>query len=292
MKTEKNISTELLKKIKHIEIYTRRLLKGMLAGDHIVAQKGFGLEFDQIREYQPGDDVRFIDWKSTARAGKVLVKQYNQERSRVIWLLVDVSSSVQFASGSSSKHDVIAQIASVLSIVSDLGKDLVGLVLFSDKVEYCLPPKRGRSHVREIMKQVFAFKPSNSKTNLQAVCNYLFKRRSKEAIVFLISDFIDEGYEKVFPFLTAGFDLIAVRCLDDVERNFPVIGGLCIEDIETGELCELDVQSQKDLSTIFSAHIALQSKTFKKYGIDCLDINPTQPFVGSLIRFFRKRLMF
>ena len=292
MSNKKILPQEIIKKIKHIEICTRRLLRGASFGDYTVVQKGFGLEFDQIREYQPGDDVRFIDWKSTARTNKVLLKQYYQERNRIIWLLVDVSLSIQFTSGFVSKHNIIAQITSVLSIVADTRKDLVGLILFSHDIEYCLPPKRGRSHIHEIMKQVFAFEPQHRQTNIQNVLKYLIQKRSKEAIIFLISDFIDEGYEKALPFLTQWYDVIAVRCLDDNERNFPIVGCLCVEDIETGEFLELDIKAQKKLSTIVARHIDDQNATFKKYGIDCLDVNPLQPFVGDLIRFFQKRMMY
>lgn len=292
MNNHKTIPEDVIKKIKHIEIYTRRLLKSSLVGNYTVAQKGFGLEFDQIREYQPGDDVRFIDWKSTARSNRVLVKQYYQERSRVIWLAVDVSKSVQFSSSSSTKHDSIAQIASVLSIVADSGKDMVGLILFSDNIEYCLPPQRGRVHLHEIMKQVFAFEPQEGKTNIEKVFKYLMQRRSNEAIVFLISDFIDEGYEKIIPFFTPWFDLIAIRCLDDIERRFPIVGGLCIQDIETGEMSELDSNTQMQLGDFVAFHIENQNRLFKKFRIDYLDINPRQPFVGDLIRFFQKRIMY
>lgn len=286
------IEPEILKKIKHIEICTRRLLKGTLVGDHAVVQKGFGLEFDQIREYQSGDDIRFIDWKSSARTGKLLVKQYYQEQSRTIWLLVDISSSVQFASKEVSKRDIIAQIASALSIIADVGKDFVGLILFSNDIEYCLPPKRGKSHIYEIMKQVFFHQSLQRKTDIQKVCKFLMEKRSKDAIVFLISDFIDEGYEKCFPFLASWFDLIAIRCLDSIEKNFPLIGGLYIEDIETGDVCELDIYDQKNLATIVTAHINHQNKIFKKYGIDYLDIDPIQPFINNLIHFFQKRMRY
>ena len=292
MSNKKIIPQEIIKKIKHIEICTRRLLRGASFGDYTVVQKGFGLEFDQIREYQPGDDVRFIDWKSTARTNKVLLKQYYQERNRIIWLLVDVSLSIQFTSGFVSKHDIIAQITSVLSIVADTRKDLVGLILFSHDIEYCLSPKRGRSHIHEIMKQVFAFEPQHRQTNIQNVLKYLIQKRSKEAIIFLISDFIDDGYEKALPFLTQWYEVIAIRCLDDNERNFPIVGCLYVEDIETGEFLELDVRDQQKLSSIIARHIDYQNTIFKKYRIDYTDVSPLQPFIGDLIHFFQKRMMY
>lgn len=183
------LDKEILQKIKQIEIQTRRLLSGSQVGDYSSAQKGSGFEFDQIREYQVGDDVRFIDWNSSARSNKILVKQYIEERNRTIMLLVDHSESTFFGSSRFLKSQVIAQIASVLALVADYGKDHVGALLFTDEVTSVIPPKRGRQHVREIMGHVLST-PAAGKTSLTCVLKRLIELQKRDAVVFIISDFM------------------------------------------------------------------------------------------------------
>src|SRR5579872_4207588 len=186
------IAPSIATKIKQLEIFTRRLLNGALVGDSRSAIKGAGFEFDQIREYSFGDDIRFIDWKASARNDKLLVKQYIEERSRTIFLVVDVSRSSIFGSGLHNKQSRITELASVLALVAQHGKDRVGLLLFSDKVEAYIPPASSLHHIHHIMEQMLLFTSQRSETNISCALERLLSLKKSDAIVFLISDFIDE----------------------------------------------------------------------------------------------------
>lgn len=286
------ITKDVLRKIQHIEIYTKRLLKGTLIGDSRSALKGTGFEFDQIREYQVGDDVRSIDWNASARMGSLLIKQYIEERSRTIFLLIDISRSSSFGSTTSGKRDVIAQVASVLALVSDFGKDLVGLLLFSDVVEEYIPPGRGAFHVRKIMELLFSYQAKQVKTQISVAFEHLLRLKKKDAIVFVVSDFIDNQLITYLPQIAVAYDVVAVRCLDDREQELPPIGFVVTQDIETGQVVTLDMRKKSALhpSLFLKNRLVKQDKLFKKYGIDLLKISQQHDFVGELIRFFRKRM--
>lgn len=286
------LSPEIIKKIRQIEIHTKRLLSGALIGDYNSARKGLGFEFDQIREYQMGDDVRFIDWNSTAKANKLLVKQYIEERNRTVVIAVDVSSSSFFSSVKLAKFDVMAQVAAVLALVADYGKDHASLVLFSDEVELVVPPKTGKKHIHQIMKCLFEHKSEKKKTNLAAVLKTLATMRSKDAIVFLISDFIDQDFECSLQVVAKKYDLVAIRCLDTNEQVFPNVGFLAIDDIETGQRLSLDTRRKSKVGAFLRKRLLDQSTLFKKCGIDHLEIAPGKPFFGDIIRFFRRRMMY
>lgn len=295
--TKKNnrISADILKKIKHIEIYTRRLLSGSLVGDSRSALKGTGLEFDQIREYQFGDDIRFIDWKASARMDKMLVKQYIEERSRTIYLAVDVSQSRQFSSSKIAKQDLFAQIASVLALVSQYGKDRVGLILFSDEVEKYIPPGCSLSHVRNIMELLFGYQPRKKTTRVSAVLEHLLKLKKKDALVFLISDFIDEKLNDYLAQTASRYDLVAIRCLDDNEKHLPTVGFITIEDLETGQPIMLDMRKKSGtaIKTFLQKRIVDQDRLLKKYGVDVFDVKLTKhDFISDIVRFFRRRMQY
>ena len=288
------LSPEVIKKIRHIEIYTRRLLSGMHVGDYSSARKGSGFEFDQIRDYQEGDDVRFIDWNSTARMGKLLVRQYIEERNRAVVIAVDVSSSGLFSSVESAKADVIAQVAAVLALVADYGKDHASLILFSDEVEVVVPPGRGSKHIHTIMKHLFSYQSKKKETDISCVLKYLANMRSKNAIVFLISDFIDNDFERPLRVVSKKYDLVAIRCLDANEQNFPSVGFIAVDDIETGKRFVLDTRKRgsKRVSQFLKDRLSSQSTLFEKCGIDYLEVFPDKPFVGDIIRFFKRRMMY
>lgn len=289
------LSPDIVKRIREIEIHTRRLLSGQLVGDYSSARKGSGFEFDQIREYQVGDDVRFIDWKGTARTGNLLFKQYIEERNRTVVIAVDISSSNFFSSANSLKADVMAEIAAVLALVSDYGKDHASLVLFSDEVELVVPPNRGQKHVHYIMEKLFALRSEKKQTNISCVLKHLANMRIKNGIVFLISDFIDaEDFAKPLKIVAKKTDLIAIRCLDKNESGLPDVGFLTIDDIETGKKIVLDTRKKKgkNISDFLKNRISEQSTFFKKAGVDCFDITPGKPFIGDIVRFFRRRMMY
>ena len=289
------VTQDVLKKVKQIEIQTRRLLRGALVGDSRSALKGTGFEFDQIREYQQGDDIRFIDWNASARMDKLLVKQYIEERSRVVLLAVDMSASGYLGSTDTLKHDIMAQIASVLALVTESGKDRVGLILFSDEVEYYLPPGRGKFHIHTIMEYVFGYKAKSKKTNLNSVFKKLAQLKRRDAITFVISDFIDDGIDSSYLSLVSQmYDLVAIRCLDNREYELPAVGFLPITDTETGEavLVDLRKKHQPIMHDFLTTRLLEQDKLFKRYGVRVLDVANHSSFIGELIRFFRRRMRY
>lgn len=288
------LSKEVLKKIRQVEIHTRRLLRGSLAGDSRSALKGSGFEFDQIREYQMGDDVRFIDWNSSARMNKLLVKQYIEERNRTVLVAVDVSASAFFSSSSVLKFDIFAQIAAVLTIVAAYGKDCVGLLLFSDEIELFIPPNRGAMHTHIILQKLFSYQPKNKKTDINVVLKRLAQLRRRDAVVFLISDFIADSFEIYLPVVSRLYDLIAISCSDKYEQKIPSVGLLPLEDIETGEQLIIDTRksNQSSVALFLDKRLKEQRLLFKKYGIDVVEIVHHKPFIGDIIRFFRRRMVY
>lgn len=307
------LSHEILTKIKHIEIYTRRILNNTLSGDSRSAVKGTGFEFDQIREYQLGDDVRYIDWKSSVRMNTLLTKQYIEERSRTVILAVDCSGSTFFSSQEDLRFDTIARMASVLALVAEYGKDHVGLLMFSDTVELFIPPKRGRMHTRMIMERLFHFaqyqtfssmdiseenKPRSrmqTGTDLNVAFEYLARRGITKSLVFMISDFIAERpFTKYMGIIAKKHDLVAIRCLDAHERNFPSVGFLPVQDSETGEISLLDTRGKQGarLNALLAERVAEQNHVFKQHGVDVLDVRIDQSFMGELVCFFRRRMMY
>jgi uncharacterized protein (DUF58 family) len=297
------LSQEILTKIKHIEIYTRRILNNTLSGDSRSAVRGSGFEFDQIREYQLGDDVRYIDWKASTRMNTLLTKQYIEERSRSVILAVDCSGSTFFSSHDDLRFDTIARMASVLAMVAEYGKDQVGLLMFADGVETFIPPKRGRMHTRLIMEKLFSLaeggsptKPWRSRgTDLNVAFEYLARRNVNKALVFMISDFITEQpFTKYMNIVAKKHDLVAIRCLDERERTFPSVGFLPIRDSETGEISLIDTRGKHAdrLNALLGARVTEQDNLFKKYGIDVLDVRIDQSFMSDLVCFFRRRMTY
>ncbi len=289
------ITEDVLRKIKQVEIHTRRLLRGTLMGDARSAQKGSGLDFDQIREYQHGDDIRFIDWKSSARLDSVLVKQYIEERSRVVLLAVDVSGSSFFGSTDTLKHDIIAQIASVLAFMTNTGKDLVGLILFAQDVELYIPPGRGRAHVHTIMEHVFGYKPVKKTTNITSALKKLAQLKRRDAIAFIISDFIDDTIDDSYLSLVSNlYECIALRCLDRREHELPAAGFIPVEDPETGEHVLLDMRKHKlaGIKHFLKERIEKQNQLFRRRGVRVVDLPNHESFIGDLIRFFRRRMQY
>jgi uncharacterized protein (DUF58 family) len=284
------LTQEVPNKIKQIEIQTRRLLSGTQVGDYSSAQKGSGLEFDQLREYQLGDDVRFIDWNASARTNKILVKQYIEERNRTIILLVDQSASTFYGSAISLKSDVIAQVASVLALVADYGKDNIGALLFSDQVKQVIPPRSGRKHVHNLMESFLSQEPAG-KTSLKIALERLIALQKKDAIVFILSDFFDTGYENLLKIAAKKFDVIAVRCLDKLENKFDAAGFLTIEDPETHEQVTINTDSRL-LHNFLQQEQQAIAENLKACGVELIDIRTNRSFIPDIIRFFKRRMMY
>lgn len=288
------LSEDVQRKIRHIEIYTRRLLSGALVGDTRSAIKGSGLDFDQIREYVQGDDVRFIDWNASARMDKLLVKQYTEERSRTVVLAVDISASRQFGDHEESKADLMAEIAGVLALVATYGNDHVALILFSDEVEQYIPPGRGRNHAHTILEAIFGAKPARSGTSVEHVLKRLAQLKRRDGVAFLISDFIDEHFQTYLPVVSNMYDLVALRCLSDYERAIPDVGFLTAQDLETGQEVLIDARTRKvkNISALLANRLESQNTLFKRYGIDVLDVSRREHCVGDIVRFFRRRMRY
>ena len=294
MKKRFPLSPRALKKIKQITIQTRRLLRGTMAGDSRSAQKGTGLEFDQIREYQFGDDVRFIDWKASSRLNSLLVKQYIEERCRTILLAVDISASGIVGSDNHLKKDILAEIASVLTLVTTAGRDRVGLILFSSAIELYIPPSRGQEHAHHILNALHGFTPTNTTTNISSALKKLAQHKQRDAICFVISDFIDTNINyKLVGHVARKHELYAIRCLDTYESQLNSFGFLPIEDCETGEHAILDTRSAHNiLNSYLKERVDAQTQQLKKKGARIIEVINNQSYMGSLVRFFKRRMQY
>ena len=288
-----SVSAQARRRMREIQIYTRRLLRGFLIGDGRSAIRGSGFEFDQIREYREGDDIRFIDWKASARSNQLLLKEYIEERSRRIILCVDVSKSSSFGSGSQTKADFMAEVAAVIALVSDNRKDRVGLVLFSDEVEFYLPPGRGLQHVHVIMEYLLGYTSSRSGTSIGSVLKWLGRFSWRDAVICILSDFIDTGadYSQQLVHIAKRHDLVALRIFDKRERFIPSVGLVTVQDSETGELVLLDTRKSHNghINSCLREWHERQDYMFKRSGVDLLDLPTDRSFALDLMRFFRKR---
>lgn len=285
------LSAEILKKIKQIEIHTRKILASSFIGDSQSKQKGYGLEFEQLAEYQFGDDIRYIDWKSSARSRKLLIKEYREERSRLIYLLVDFSASAAFVTQQQSKQELMAHVAGVLALVGNYCKDYVGLIIFSDCIESVIPPGRGNQHAHEIVTRLFTSKASAKKTSLKTAIEYVSRMKKKDALVFIISDFIDTGYEDALRMLAKKSDVVAIRCLDSKEYQLPAVGFINTRDLETEKQITLDLTKKNNaINVLLRQSLDEQTVYFKKNGIDYLDIHTQTDFVKNIVQFMQRRI--
>lgn len=285
------ILAEIKKKIRQIQIRTRFAVNGSLVGNFNSFLKGTGHEFDQIREYQPGDDIRFVDWNSSARMNKLLVRQYFEEKNRNIIIMVDISGSLFFSCDDQYKFDLVAQVASVLTLVAQYGKDNVGLVFFSDQIDEVIPPASGKIHEMNLMKKLFEIEPTKKLTNLNIALEFAAKKIKRNSIVFLLSDFIDsDNYEKNLRAVTKKCDLIFIKCIDKNEEIFPEIGLINVQDVETGEMLLFNSYKNKNfINNELKSIMDQQNKIFKKYKINLLNLNK-KDFLVELVCFF-KRIM-
>jgi uncharacterized protein (DUF58 family) len=288
------LSKEILKKIAEIEIHTKRIMRSTLMGDSRSAQKGSGFEFNQIREYQMGDDVRFIDWRASARSSKILVKEYIEERNRTIMILLDISKSTFYTSSASSNAEVMKQAAAILAFVAGYSKDRVGLLMYSDSVECLVPPAMGHTHVHTLLERIFSHEARSNGTNGALALNRLKEMKIRDSAVFLVSDCIDEQLSAALKPASRMNEVVVVRCLDHLEKHLPRVGFLPIRDPETGQECLLDMRGKRGLNINWSLENREleQRMLFAKYGIDCLDIVNNDTFIGDVVRFFRRRMTY
>ena len=274
-------------KIKNIELYTKRLMQVNLLGHSRSLVKGSGLDFDQLRDYQIGDDVRALDWNSSARMNRLLVKQFNDERHRTVIVALDISSSGLYGS-QMLKHEILAQIAAIISYAGQLGKDDVGLILFTDKIELYIPPKKGRSHIQLILEKIFSAQQKHARTSISGVLEYIARLKKKNAMVFLVSDFIDDNFEHKLSLVSRLCDVIAIRITDEYERQFPALGLITVQDSETKLMQVIDARRSGAVSFLRS-RLEEQKRVFTKNRVDLLDISNTTVLIDRLIHFFKGR---
>ncbi len=290
------ISSELQTKIKKIKIHTKRIMQSALAGDYISAFKGSGLEFDQIREYQMGDDIRAIDWNSSAKMNKLMVKQFIEERERTIILAIDVSASTAYSSQHELRKETVAQLAGTLAFVAAHNKDNVGALFFSDIIEQWIPPSKGNVHLGKIIETIFTLKPAHKGTNLTEALRFLVKLKSRNAVVFMISDWIteDTDYYKFLSVARCKYDFVGIRLLDGAESKLPDLGLVEICDSESAASYTIDTRGARSAHHPINKFLTLraleQKKTFEKYHLDLLDLAVGKPFVNPLVTFFHQRI--
>lgn len=286
------ITKELIKQVRQIEIRTRGLVNQVFSGEYHSVFKGRGMEFSEVREYQFGDDIRNIDWNVTARFGHPYIKVFEEERELTVILMVDLSGSLMFGSVSKTKQRVAAEISAILAFSALKNNDKVGLILFTDKIEKFVPPRKGKKHVLRIIREVLSFEPHGKTTNIKGALEYMHNAIKKKSIAFLLSDFMDEGYENILRIVGKKHDLIGI-VLDDIrEREFPKIGLVKLIDAETGAERWLDTSSSKvRQSLLFSQREKIQKRKslFVTSRLDSIEVTTGEDYVKPLVRFFKMR---
>ena len=286
------IPTKIIKRVKQIEIKTRGLVNELFGGEYHSIFKGKGMTFSEVREYQSGDDIRLIDWNVTARTTTPFVKNFEEERELTVYLMVDISASGEFGSGSQLKRELGTEIAAVLGFSAIKNNDKVGLILFSDSIEKFIFPKKGKSHVLRVIRELLYTDTKNTGTSIGNSLDYLLKVAKRKSVVFIISDFIDSGYNSSLKIVSKKHDLIAIQLYDPAEYKIPNIGLAKVEDPETGEMFWIDTTSKramKELQDDIRLKQSKFSKNAKKIGFDLIPVSTDEDFVDPLMSFFKKR---
>jgi len=285
-------TSELLKKVRKIEIKTRGLSKNIFAGEYHSAFKGRGMTFAEVREYQYGDDIRSIDWNVTARFGHPYIKVFEEERELTVVLLIDVSGSREFGTVSQLKKDIFTEVAATLAFSTIQNNDKIGVIFFSDKIEKFIPPKKGKKHVLQIIRELIDFEPESNKTDIAGALRYLTNAIKKSSTAFIISDFIDANFERDLTIASRKHDVVAMQVYDIRETELPNVGLIKLKDAESGERVWVDT-SDKRLRTTFKhawgeGQLALQ-KAFTKSGVDLVSMSTSDDYVRALMKLFKMR---
>jgi uncharacterized protein (DUF58 family) len=292
MAEDRQTPAEILKKIRALEIKTRGLVQTMFAGDYHSVFKGRGMNFEDVREYQPGDEIRSIDWNVTARLGTAFVKKFTEERELTVMLIVDVSASGNFGSTTQSKRELAAEVACLLAFSAIRNNDKVGLLLFTDRVELFIPPKKGRSHTLRIIREILFFEPLGRGTNPALALDYLNKIVTRRAVVFFISDFQAPDFSRALAVTGRRHDFIAVQVQDERERSFPNIGIITLEDAETGEQIEIntaDRTTRSRFADVVDRQDAELLRMLRRNNIDTIALKTGEDYLSALRSFFKKR---
>ena len=285
-------TSELLKKVRKIEIKTRGLSKNIFAGEYHSAFKGRGMTFAEVREYQYGDDIRSIDWNVTARFGHPYIKVFEEERELTVVLLIDVSGSREFGTVSQLKKDIFTEVAATLAFSTIQNNDKIGVIFFSDKIEKFIPPKKGKKHVLQIIRELIDFEPESNKNDIAGALRYLTNAIKKSSTAFIISDFIDANFERDLTIASRKHDVVAMQVYDIRETELPNVGLIKLKDAESGERVWVDT-SDKRLRTTFKhawgeGQLALQ-KAFTKSGVDLVSMSTSDDYVRALMKLFKMR---
>ena len=283
---------ELLKKVRRIEIRTSHLVNDALAGQYHSAFKGLGMEFQEVRKYLPGDDVRQIDWNVSARYGEPFVKVFREERELTVMLLVDMSGSQEFGSTDQLKRELVAELGATLAFSAIKNNDKVGLLCFTDRVEKLVPPRKGTSHVLRVIRELLAFQPQGRGTNITEAVDHLNRIMRRRAVVFVVSDFQDRDYERSLRIARRRHDVILVAVNDRRELELPPAGLLELVDNETGQRLVVDTGSarwRRRFREVALRAVEKRDQQLRRYNLDCITIYTGEPLVDPLTKFFRKR---
>ena len=292
MEEGKQTPAEILKKIRALEIKTRGLVETAFAGDYHSVFKGRGMNFEDVREYQPGDEIRAIDWNVTARMGSAFVKKFTEERELTVMLIVDVSASGNFGSTTQSKRELAAEIACLLAFSAIRNHDKVGLLLFTDRVELFIPPKKGRSHTLRLIREILFFEPAGRGTEPALALDYLNNIVTRRAVVFFISDFQAPDFSKALAVTARRHDFIAIHINDERETDFPNIGIITLEDAETGEQIEINTADRTTRARFADSVDREQtelSRTLRRNRIDTIALRTGDNYLPALRTFFKQR---
>jgi len=286
------IPRQILQKVKRIEIRARGLVNNLFGGEYHSVFKGRGMTFSEVREYQPGDDIRLIDWNVTARTGSPFIKVFEEERELTVYLIVDISASGDFGTGYQLKREIGTEIASVLGFSAIKNNDKVGLILFSDEIEKYVIPKKGKSHVLRVIRELLYTIPNRNNTSIKSALDFLLKVAKRKSVVFIISDFLDTDYWKSLKILNQKHDVIGIHLYDSAEKDIENLGLLKVEDPETKQSFWIDTSS-KEARIRLKQDIQEQQKKFhidaKKMKLDLISININEDYVEPLISLFKKR---
>jgi uncharacterized protein (DUF58 family) len=286
-------TTDLLKKVRRIEIKTRGLSRNIFAGEYHSAFKGRGMAFSEVREYSYGDDMRDIDWNVTARYNKPFVKVFEEERELTVMLLIDVSESLSFGTSTTIKRNMLAEIAATLAFSAIQNNDKIGVIFFSDKIEKFVPPKKGRKHILYIIREILSFKPENNQTDISMALRYLTNAIKKRCTAFLMSDFIDTSdYKQALKIANRKHDLVSVQVYDKMSTELKPLGLMKVKDPETGVDQWIDTSSKKVRNTYRNWWIdqqAYMQGAFKQSGVDSISVSTDDDYVRSLLMLFQKR---
>ena len=286
------IPKEILKQVRRIQITTSRMVTDVFAGQYQSVFKGSGMEFDEVREYQPGDEIRSIDWNVTARTGHPYVKKFVEERELTVMLLLDMSLSCSFGTAKQLKSRLAAEICSILAFSAIRNNDRVGLIIFTDRIEKFVPPRKGLSHVLRVIREALYFKPKGSGTNIKAALEYLGKVTTRKTVTFIISDFYNPAFKKDLSITNKRHDTIAVTITDPLEIELSNIGIIKLDDPETGESRLIDTSSaglRKDYHKNSLQRFQERKKLFQSINVDSIDIRTDIPYSKTLIAFFKMR---